>query len=478
MLSTRSPGRAFGQPCGPALGPLLACLLALLLLAAPARASAPVTMLEVQGAIGPASADYIVRGIDKAAAAGATMVVIRLDTPGGLDTAMRQIIQAILNAPLPVAVHVAPEGARAASAGTYILYAAHIAAMAPATTLGAATPVAIGIGGARPPGAPAPAPEGKEGEPQPPASPTAPTDASGAKAIHDAAAYIRGLAQLRGRNAEWAERAVRDAVSLTAEEALAEGVIDVIAEDVVELLARIDGRSVSVRDADRVLATAGLAHQLLPPDARQRLLAVIANPSFALVLMMIGIYGLIFEFSQPGFGVAGVTGAICLLLGLFALQMLPVNYAGLALIVLGFALMGAELLSPGFGIFGGGGVIAFIAGALLLFDRDVPGFGVPLALIVLLAGTTLATVLIAGGMAIKARRRPVVSGVEELVGARGVVSEVDGDEAWVQLHGERWHARAAAPLTIGQPVRVRAVHGLLLDVEPDPAAAAARPASS
>lgn len=271
---------------------------------------------------------------------------------------------------------------------------------------------------------------------------------------------------------------MRDAVSLTAEEALAEGVIDVIAEDVVELLARIDGRSVSVRDADRVLATAGLAHQLLPPDARQRLLAVIANPSFALVLMMIGIYGLIFEFSQPGFGVAGVTGAICLLLGLFALQMLPVNYAGLALIVLGFALMGAELLSPGFGIFGGGGVIAFIAGALLLFDRDVPGFGVPLALIVLLAGTTLATVLIAGGMAIKARRRPVVSGVEELVGARGVVSEVDGDEAWVQLHGERWHARAAAPLTIGQPVRVRAVHGLLLDVEPDPAAAAARPASS
>ncbi|MEZ5622606.1 MAG: nodulation protein NfeD [Burkholderiaceae bacterium] len=460
----------------PVFGALLACLLALLLLATPARASVPVTVLDVQDAIGPASADYIVRGIDKAAAAGAPLVVIRLDTPGGLDTAMRQIIQAILNAPLPVAVHVAPEGARAASAGTYILYAAHVAAMAPATTLGAATPVAIGIGGMRPPGPPAP--EGKEGDADRPASPTAPTDASGAKAIHDAAAFIRGLAQLRGRNAEWAERAVREAVSLTADEALAEGVIDVVAEDVDELLARIDGRSVRVRDADRVLATAGLAHQLLPPDARQRLLAVIANPSFALVLMMIGIYGLIFEFSQPGFGVAGVTGAICLLLGLFALQMLPVNYAGLALIVLGLALMAAELVSPGFGIFGGGGVIAFVAGALLLFDRDVPGFGVPLGLIVLLAGTTLATVLVAGGMALKARRRPVVSGAEELVGACGVVSEVDGDDVWVQLHGERWHARAAAPLSIGHPVRVRAVHGLVLDVEPEGAAAGARPATS
>ncbi|MBI3157435.1 MAG: nodulation protein NfeD [Burkholderiales bacterium] len=467
-------------PPFPAFGALLAGLLALLLLlAAPARAGAPVTVLEVHDAIGPASADYIVRGIDKAAAAGAPLVVIRLDTPGGLDTAMRQIIQAILNAPLPVAVHVAPEGARAASAGTYILYAAHIAAMAPATTLGAATPVAIGIGGMRPPGPPAP--EGKEGEadrPASPASPTAPTDASGAKAIHDAAAFIRGLAQLRGRNADWAERAVRDAVSLTADEALAQGVIDVVAGDVDELLARIDGRSVRVRDADRVLATAGLAHELLPPDARQRLLAVIANPSFALVLMMIGLYGLIFEFSQPGFGVAGVTGAICLLLGLFALQMLPVNYAGLALIVLGLALMAAELVSPGFGIFGGGGVIAFVAGALLLFDRDVPGFGVPLGLIVLLAGTTLATVLAAGGMALKARRRPVVSGVEELVGTRGVVSEVDGDEAWVQLHGERWRAHAAAPLSVGQPVRVRAVHGLVLDVEPDAVPTRGHPATS
>jgi membrane-bound serine protease (ClpP class) len=487
---TRAPGGAWlWRWCGVALAVLFAWLVAMPPVTAATSTTAttaptaptaatPVTVLRVQDAIGPASADYIVRGIEQAAAAGAPLVVLQLDTPGGLDSAMRQIIQAILNAPLPVVVHVAPEGARAASAGTYILYAAHVAAMAPATTLGAATPVAIGIGGMRPPAAPAPAASGP-GQPDRPAtppSPTAPTDASGAKAMHDAAAFIRGLAQLRGRNAEWAERAVREAVSLTAEEALREGVIDVVADDVDDLLARIDGRTVRVRDADRVLASAGLAHQVLAPDARQRLLSVIANPSFALVLMMIGVYGLIFEFSSPGFGVAGVTGAICLLLGLFALQMLPVNYAGLALLLLAFALMAAELLSPGFGVLGGGGVIAFIAGALLLFDRDVPGFGVPLALIVLLAGTSLATVLLAGGMALKARRRPVVSGTEELVGAAGVVGEVADGEAWAQVHGERWRVRAGTPLAPGQPVRVRAVHGLVLEVDPaGDAPAAARP---
>jgi membrane-bound serine protease (ClpP class) len=464
---------------------LLALSLALSVKPAHAEPAAPgsgtVTVLRVHDAIGPASADYVVRGIAQAADVGAPLVVIELDTPGGLDSAMRQVIRAILAAPIPVAVHVAPEGARAASAGTYILYAAHVAAMAPATTLGAATPVAIGIGGMRPdrpdlPGRPAGAPDpaasaptgerGDAGGAPAPRSPTAPIDASGAKAVNDAAAFIRGLAQLRGRNAEWAERAVRDAVSLTAEEALREGVIDLVAEDVDALLAAIDGRRVTVEDSERVLATAGLAHQLVLPDARHRLLSVIANPSFALVLMMIGVYGLIFEFSSPGFGVAGITGAICLLLGLFALQMLPFNVAGLALIVLGLALMGAELLAPGFGVLGGGGVVAFVAGALLLFDRDVPGFGVPLALIALLAGTSLATVLLAGGMALKARRRPVVSGTEELVGAAGVVSEAASGETWAHVHGEQWRVRAGVPLATGQPVRVRAVHGLVLEVEP------------
>ncbi|OGA99447.1 MAG: hypothetical protein A3E79_12725, partial [Burkholderiales bacterium RIFCSPHIGHO2_12_FULL_61_11] len=362
----------------------------LLALAAFAGRAAPVLVLEVHDAIGPASADYLIRGIAKAKQAQAALVVISLDTPGGLDTSMRQIIQAILASPVPVAVYVSPEGARAASAGTYILYAAHIAAMAPATTLGAATPIAIGlpgIGGKPPTGDPGKQPGSGSGEAKPDdtrkdeskpgAAPVSPTDAMIAKQVHDASAFIRGLAQLRGRNAEWAERAVREAVSLTASEALRDKVIDVIAADVPDLLAQIDGRTVRVQAADVTLATRGLAFETVLPDWRQKLLSVIANPSFALILMMIGIYGLIFEFSSPGFGVAGVTGAICLLLALFALQMLPVNYAGLALILLGMALLAAELLTPAFGVLGAGGVVAFIAGGLLLFDREIPGFGVP-----------------------------------------------------------------------------------------------------
>lgn len=447
----------------------------LLLLLAPAPAAdppAPVTVLRVHDAIGPASADYLVRGVERAAKAGVRLVVVELDTPGGLDSSMRQIIQAVLAAPLPVAVFVAPEGARAASAGTYILYAAHVAAMAPATTLGAATPVAVGLPGTRPGGTrdpssgPTEGAEGKDRPPTQPANPAAPVDAMGAKQVHDAAAFIRGLAQLRGRNAEWAERAVREAVSLTADEALRESVIDVIAEDVPQLLQRIDGRKVRVQSADVTLATAGLAHALVLPDARHRLLSVIANPSFALVLMMLGIYGLIFEFSSPGFGVAGVTGAICLLLALFALQMLPVNYAGLALLALGLALMAAEVFSPGFGVFGVGGVLAFVAGALLLFDREVPGFAVPLTLVLLLAATSVAAVLLAGGMAMRVRRRPVISGAEELPGSVGTVTAVAADESWAHLHGERWRVRSETPLQPGQAVRVVAVEGLTLHVVP------------
>ena len=440
-----------------------------------AWAGAPVRVLQVHDAIGPASADYVLRGIARAHDEGATLVVIELDTPGGLDSAMRQIVQALLAAPLPVAVYVSPEGARAASAGTYILYAAHVAAMAPATTLGAATPVAIGLPGSdrgpaptSPPAPPAPAAPAASA----PADTSAgPADAMTAKRVHDAAAFIRGLAQHHGRNAEWAERAVREAVALTADEALRLGVVDVLAQDVPQLLQRIDGRTVRMPSGELTLATAGLAHTTEPPGTRHRLLSVIANPSFALVLMMIGIYGLIFEFSSPGFGVAGITGAICLLLALFALQMLPVNYAGLALLALGLALMAAELLSPGFGILGGGGVVAFIAGGLLLFDRDVPGMGVPVALVLLLAGTSLAAVLLGGGMALRARRRPVVSGAEELPGAAGVVSDVDGAAAWALVHGERWRVHSDVPLQPGQAVRVTALHGLTLEVVPEHAPA-------
>lgn len=429
----------------------------------------PALALKVQDAIGPASADYIIRGLAKAHAQGAPLVLIELDTPGGLDSSMRQIIQAILASPVPVVVYVSPTGARAASAGTYILYAAHVAAMAPSTTLGAATPVAIGMPGSeRKPAAPADGASAASG------AGSAGFDAMTAKQVNDAAAFIRGLAQQRGRNAEWAERAVREAVSLTASEALRDKVIDVVAADVAELLDKIDGRTVRVPAGEVTLQTRGLPVQVLLPDWRQRLLSVIANPSFALVLMMLGIYGLIFEFSSPGFGVAGITGAICLLLALFALQLLPVNYAGLALLLLGLALLGAELVSPSFGVLGIGGIVAFVAGGVLLFDTEVPGFEVPLALILALAASSALVVLVGGGMALRARKRAVVSGPEWLVGARGEVVSADGNEAWAQVQGERWQVRSDRPLQPGQRVRVLALHGLVLQVQPDSETTAGR----
>jgi membrane-bound serine protease (ClpP class) len=455
-----------GLLSGALRGLFVLCLAATSALAA----ATPVRVLQVHDAIGPASADYILRGIAQAAAAGAPLLVIELDTPGGLDSSMRQIVQAILASPIPVAMFVSPEGARAASAGTYILYAAHIAAMAPATTLGAATPVSIGLSGAerKPPAGDAPVRPAEGQGSAAAASAPAPllADPMSAKQVHDASAFIRGLAQQRGRNAEWAERAVREAVSLTAREALAAKVIDVVAVDVQDLLTQIDGRRVRLHGGELTLATHGLATETVLPDWRQRLLSVIANPSFALILMMLGIYGLIFEFSSPGFGLAGTVGAICLLLALFALQLLPVNYAGLGLIVLGIALLAAEMLSPSFGVLGVGGTIAFVAGGLLLFDRDVPGFGVPLALILALAASSAAIVLLGGGMALRARRRPVVSGREQMIGASGRVLTV-GSESWAEVHGERWKIDSSEHLAPGQTVRVLAIDGLRLQVRPD-----------
>lgn len=447
-------------------------LAAALALAVPAvaAAAAPVAVLQLQGPIGPASADYLERGIHKAGEAGAPLVVIQLDTPGGLDTSMRQVIQAILASPVPVAVFVSPEGARAASAGTYILYAAHIAAMAPATTLGAATPVAIGFPGSerKPPAKDDEASKGA-GKPASPASSPAegPQDAMTAKQVHDAAAFIRGLAQLRGRNAEWAERAVREAVSLTADEALKARVADVVAKDVPDLLAQIDGRKVRVQATDHQLATRGAAYEVRLPDWRQRALAAITHPSVALILMMIGIYGLFFEFASPGQGVPGVVGAICLLLALFALQLLPVNYAAVALILLGMGLLIAELFAPSFGVLGAGGVAALIAGGVLLFDSEIPGFGVPLALVLGLAAMSAAIVLLGGGMALKARRKPVVSGREILVGESGRVLQVSDGEAWAEVLGERWKVASDQPLVPGQRVRVLGLRGLTLEVQAD-----------
>ena len=444
----------------------LLLLLLLLLGALPGGQAAPghpVLVLSINDAIGPASADYLIRGLEHAKADQAQLVVIRLDTPGGLDSSMREIIKAILASPVPVASFVAPSGARAASAGTYLLYASHVAAMAPGTNLGAATPVQIGglPGTPKDPGAPPAAPTGDK------QAPRSEQDTLTRKQVNDAAAYIRSLAQLRGRNADWAEQAVRDAVSLPASEALRLKVVDLVANDLPDLLRQLDGKTLDVAGQPLQLHTRDAPLVERQPDWRTRLLAIITNPSVALILIMIGVYGLMFEFMSPGSGVGGVIGGICLLLALYALQLLPVSYAGAALILLGLAFMIAEAFLPSFGVVGFGGIVAFVVGAVILLDTDVPGFGIPLPLILTLA--LLSAVLLGGvlGMAMKARKRALVSGDAGLVGSLATVMAVNDSDPYigsVQAQGEQWQAQCQTPLTVGQRVRVISRKGVLLDV--------------
>jgi membrane-bound serine protease (ClpP class) len=410
-------------------------------------------LVEIDGAIGPATSEYVRDSFERARERGAQLIIVRLDTPGGLDSAMREIIREILRSPVPVVSFVSPAGARAASAGTYILYASHLAAMAPSTHLGAATPIALG-GGFRPQGGE------KKGE--------ASRDPAEAKAINDAAAYIRGLAELRGRDSVFAERAVREAATLTAAEAHAQHVVEIIAADLQDLLRKVNGRVVRLGDREIRLDTKGLVIETARPDWRTRVLATITDPTIAYVLLLIGLYGLLFEALNPGAVAPGVIGGICLLVGLYALNLLPVNFAGVALLLLGIALMSAEAFVPSFGVLGLGGITAFALGSLFLF-QDVPGFSVSLPVIALAAFASLAFLAVALAVGIRSQQRAVVTGEAVLLGSEGTVLTWLGDEGRgeVRVLGERWHARSAASLVPGQNVRIVRRKNLTLFVEPE-----------
>jgi len=421
-----------------------------------------VLLLELDGAIGPATSAYVTGVLEQAHQADAELAIIKLNTPGGLDTSMRDIIQAILSSDIPIVTYVAPAGSRAASAGTYILYASHVAAMAPATNLGAATPIQIG----GMPNLPRPPDEGDDGEDQEQDGETPPTTPMQRKLVNDASAYLRSLAQLRGRNEAWADQAVQEGASLTAREALEKGVIDLLAVDERDLLKQLDGREIKMNGDTVVLATRDLVVETRLPDWRDRVLAIITNPQVAYVLMLLGVYGLFFELSNPGAIVPGVLGAICLLLALFAFQVLPVNLAGLALLLLGLAFMIAEAFVPSFGVLGLGGLVAFVVGSMMLWQETGPGFEVPLGLIVGFAIASGVLIVGLGRLVLHQRRRPVVSGSEEMIGATGVAVDDLDREGTIHIHGESWLARSVPPARAGATVRVVGRDGLVLEVRP------------
>jgi membrane-bound serine protease (ClpP class) len=445
---------------------LVGLLAAMLLAQSPCASSAQdgpaagtAVVIDLTGAIGPATAEYVHNGLAEAEKRHAKVIVLRMDTPGGLSSSMRAIIHDILASPIPVIGYVAPAGARAASAGTYIMYASHLAAMAPSTHLGAATPVQIGgglFGG------------GEEKKKDEKKSATAPTTTEQAKVLNDAIAYIRSLAQLRGRNAQWAEQAVREAATLTASEAKDKHVIDLIADNPTDLLRQADGRTVKVNGHDVILKTAGLKTVTIEPNWRSKFLNIITNPNIAYLLLLAGIYGIMFEFFSPGAYFPGVLGGIALLIGLYALNLLPINYAGIGLILLGVAMMAGEAFVPS-GVLAVGGVAAFVIGSLFLFRADVPGFALSWEVVATATLVSIGFLAIALAAVMRAHRRAVVIGDAALVGREAQVLSWEGEEGNVQVLGERWRARSSAAITPGQRVRVVARRDLTLFIEPEPA---------
>jgi len=435
---------------------------------AEADADGKVIVLEIKGGIGVATAEYVISGIEHAEEAGAELVIIDMDTPGGLMAPMRDIIQAILGSSVPVASYVTPDGARADSAGTYILLASHVAAMAPTTHLGAATPVSL-TGDDATPNEPADeaddqeADEENEAEPEPQSQPGTSMER---KVLNDAVAYIRSLAERHGRNADWAERAVRDAATLTAKDALEENVIEFIAADHSELLQLVDGLELEVGSDSVTLATSSIIIEKYEPNWRIKILSAIANPEIVLLLGLIGLYGLMYEGWNPGAIVPGVVGVICLLLAAYALQVLPVNYAGLALIIVGLALMTAEAFAPSFGALGLGGIAAFVFGSIMMFDSGIPGFGISLTFVIAIAIVTALFIIWLVSFVLKLRRRGAVSGRGSIIGGVGTAMADFSGNGRIWLEGEEWAARSRVKITKDQEVVVTDLVGLVLEVEP------------
>jgi membrane-bound serine protease (ClpP class) len=404
--------------------------------------------LEIKGTIGPASSNYLKEGMAAAVHQNAQMILIELDTSGGLSTSMREMIQVITNSTLPVIIYVSPKGARAASAGTYLLYAAHVAAMAPGTNLGAATPVSL-----------MPIPKITD-------SNTSSPSALEKKVINDAIAYIKSLAELNERNISWAIDAVKEAKSISAKDALRYGVIDLMAEDTNELLSKLEGRSVTVSGKSIILQTEGAVIQTFEADWKTQFLSIITNPNIAYILLLIAIYGIFFELMNPGGIFPGVIGVISGVIALYALNMIPFNYAGLLLILLGIAFMVAEVFIVGFGILGIGGVVAFAFGSLLLFDAQTLGSGVSIPLIIAFSLVSLGFFIFVLRFLLHSRSVKIVTGMDEMVGATAKVLESTKEGYRVRCHSEIWYATSDSVLEVGQNVRVESLSGLILHVNP------------